>query len=225
MVFKFRILSAVALMAVAMSAQAERVIVTHDSNSKGLKKDHKVLVEGKGWFAVELDENSKKAMRGKSGFKSMEVDAKRFPLAIYNDDIGDPNTQQITPYGIKQAQGDQLTLQTGQKVCVIDSGLDSSNMDFIWSNITGDNDSGTGNWDDAGGPHGTHVAGTVGAADNGIGVVGMAPGVPMHIIKVFNDDGWGYSSDLAHAAQKCTEAGANIITMSLGGGGANSTEE
>ncbi|NND80924.1 MAG: S8 family serine peptidase, partial [Gammaproteobacteria bacterium] len=41
----------------------------------------------------------------------------------------------------------------------------------------------------------------------------------------FNDDGWGYSSDLAHAAQKCTEAGANIITMSLGGGGANSTEE
>lgn len=111
------------------------------------------------------------------------------------------------------------------KVCVIDSGLDSSNPDFLWGGITGDNDPGTGNWFDAGGEHGTHVAGTVGAADNGFGVIGMAPGVDMHIIKVFNASGWGYSSDLAQAAQLCTQAGANIINMSLGGGGANSTEE
>jgi len=47
----------------------------------------------------------------------------------------------------------------------------------------------------------------------------------MHIIKVFNASGWGYSSDLAQAAQLCSQAGANIINMSLGGGGANSTEE
>jgi len=53
----------------------------------------------------------------------------------------------------------------------------------------------------------------------------MAPGVDMHIIKVFNASGWGYSSDLAQAAQLCSQAGANIINMSLGGGGANSTEE
>ena len=110
------------------------------------------------------------------------------------------------------------------KVCVIDSGLDSSNPDFVWGNITGDNDSGTGNWFDNGGPHGTHVAGTIGAADNNLGVVGMAPGVAMHIIKVFNEAGWGYSSDLAQAADLCSQAGANIISMSLGGGGSNSTE-
>nr|WP_246722833.1 S8 family serine peptidase [Aliikangiella sp. G2MR2-5] len=118
------------------------------------------------------------------------------------------------------------------KVCIIDSGIAGSqgetggkNYDFDWSVITGDNDSGTGNWNADGGPHGTHVAGTIAAADNGFGVVGMAPGVPLHIIKVFNNSGWGYSSDLAVAAQKCTNAGANIISMSLGGGGANSTEE
>jgi hypothetical protein len=35
----------------------------------------------------------------------------------------------------------------------------------------------------------------------------------------------GYSSDLAFAADKCSAAGANIISMSLGGSGANSTEE
>lgn len=219
---------AATILAMGLSAQAnlsERYIVTYDSNSQGLKKGHQIKVEGKNWFAVELDEKGKSAMKAKAGFKNIEVDAKRFPMAIYNDDAGDPTTQQLTPYAIKQSQANQLTLQSGQKVCVIDSGLDMSNNDFTWSNITGDNDSGTGNWFEHGGPHGTHVAGTVGAADNGFGVVGMAPGVPMHIIKVFNEAGWGYSSDLAHAANLCDAAGANIITMSLGGGGANSTEE
>ena len=52
----------------------------------------------------------------------------------------------------------------------------------------------------------------------------MAPGVDMHIIKVFNASGWGYSSDLAYAAQKCTNAGANIISMSLGGGASMNSE-
>lgn len=225
MTFKMKMISAAALLAIGTSAQAERLIVKHNANDKGLKNGHNILVEGNGWFAVDLNENGKSAMRGKKGFKSMEVDAKRFPLAVYNDDVGNPMTQQITPYAIKQSQGDQLSLQVGQKVCVIDSGLDISNQDFVWANITGDNDSGTGNWFEQGGPHGTHVAGTVGAADNNVGVIGMAPGVPMHIIKVFNAEGWGYSSDLAHAATLCEQAGANIITMSLGGGGANSTEE
>ncbi len=213
------------MLALGTFAHAERVIVSYESNGNGLKNGHQVLVNGDGWFAVELDEHGKSAMRGKSGFKKMEVDAKRYPYAVYNDDAGDPTLQQLTPYAVYQSQADQLNLQPGQKVCVIDSGLDASNNDFDWTVITGDNDSGTGNWYDHGGPHGTHVAGTIAADDNNIGVVGMAPGVPLHIIKVFNAAGWGYSSDLAYAAQKCADAGANIISMSLGGGGANSTEE
>lgn len=226
MSFKLKVASAATLLAIGSVAHAERVIVGYDSNGAGLKKGHNVKVEGKGWFAAELDEKGKSAVRATRGFKYLEVDQKRFPLAIYNDDAGDPNQVQVTPYAIYQSQGDQLSLQAGApKVCVIDSGLDISNTDFNWANITGDNDSGTGNWFEAGGPHGTHVAGTVGAADNNVGVVGMAPGVPMHIIKVFNADGWGYSSDLAFAAEKCEQAGSEIITMSLGGGGANSTEE
>ena len=140
-------------------------------------------------------------------------------MSLFNDDVGDVMQQQITPYAVYQSQVDQVTFDAnaGMKVCVIDSGLDSSNPDFIWGNITG-------NWFDNGGPHGTHVAGTIGAADNNLGVVGMALGVAMHIIKVFNESGWGYSSDLAQAADLCSQAGANIISMSLGGGGSNSTE-
>ena len=42
--------------------------------------------------------------------------------------------------------------------------------------------------------HGTHVAGTIGALDNGIGVVGVAPGARVWGVKILNDDGYGLIS-------------------------------
>jgi subtilisin family serine protease len=191
-------------------------------------------LDGLGAAAFIGDAKAVHALRSNPNVEYVEVDEPRKLLSLYSDDAGDPTAQQLTPYAIYQSQANLLSLDTSnyKKVCVIDSGLAGKqgetggmNNDFDWTNITGSDDSGTGEWDTDGGPHGTHVAGTVAAADNGFGVIGMAPGNPMHIVKVFNNAGWGYSSDLAHAAQKCTEGGADIITMSLGGGGANSTEE
>ena len=48
-------------------------------------------------------------------------------------------------------------------------------------------------WADNNG-HGTHVAGTVAALDNGFGVVGVAPGARLWAVKILNDDGYGYLS-------------------------------
>ena len=156
----------------------------------------------------------------------IEEDVIREPMSVFNDSEGDPMVTQVSPYGYFQAQADQVTFnpQAGIKVCVIDSGLDQSNTDFNWPAITGDNDPGTGNWYEHGGPHGTHVAGTIAASDNGYGVIGMAPGVPLHIIKVFDAAGWAYSSTLAAAVELCADAGANIINMSLGGGSPSKVE-
>jgi len=220
----------------AAHASDNRYIIQVDSDHKGLVKalakkvGGQLNVDGNGFIAATFlgkDLATVKGLMHNPHIKLIEQDARRVALSAFNDDAGDPMLMQITPYAIYQSQANQLNFNdlSGTKVCVIDSGLDRSNNDFEWSNITGDNDSGTGNWDEHGGPHGTHVAGTIGAADNDVGVIGMAPGVEMHIIKVFNASGWGYSSDLAHAADKCSAAGANIISMSLGGGGANSTEE
>ncbi|ODB33845.1 S8 family serine peptidase [Pseudoalteromonas sp. A22] len=216
-------------------ASDDRYIIQVDNSKKGVVKalakklGAELHVDGDGFFAATFtgkDLSQVKGLLNNPHIKLVEADQKRYPLGIYNDDAGNPMQQQVTPYAVYQSQANQLTFDAnaGMKVCVIDSGLDQSNPDFIWGNITGDNDSGTGNWYENGGPHGTHVAGTIGAADNNIGVIGMAPGVPMHIIKVFNAEGWGYSSDLAHAANLCSQAGANIINMSLGGGGSNNTE-
>tara|TARA_R110001583_G_scaffold56993_1_gene171445 strand:- start:533 stop:2362 length:1830 start_codon:yes stop_codon:yes gene_type:complete len=222
----------------AFSAHAadDRYIIKVDESKKGIVKalakkigaDFKV--DGNGFFAASFEGKSLSDVKGllnNPHVQMVEEDQRRMPLALYSDDIGNAMTEQLTPYAVYQSQANQVVFNAnaGMKVCIIDSGLDRSNQDFVWGNITGDNDSGTGSWDVNGGPHGTHVSGTIGAADNNVGVIGMAPGVNMHIIKVFNADAWGYSSDLAYAADKCSTAGANIISMSLGGGGANSTEE
>ncbi|MGI2258870.1 S8 family serine peptidase [Shewanella sp. GXUN23E] len=222
-------------MAFGAQAADDRYVIQVDVGHKGVVKalakklGGDIHTEGQDFFAATFsgkDLAEVKGLLNNPHIQLIEADAKR-KLLSYSDDAGDARVTQLTPYAVYQSQANQLTLQanTGMKVCVIDSGLDRSNEDFLWQNITGDNDPGTGNWDENGGPHGTHVAGTIGAADNGIGVIGMAPGVDMHIVKVFNADGWGYSSDLAAATEKCAAAGANIINMSLGGGRPNSIEE
>ncbi len=74
--------------------------------------------------------------------------------------------------------------------------------------------------------HGTHVAGTIGALDNGIGVVGVAPGARLWAIKVLNSRGSGYSSGII-AGIDWVAANATTIevaNMSLGGSGYNQAE-
>ncbi|HVF35391.1 MAG TPA: S8 family serine peptidase, partial [Candidatus Saccharimonadia bacterium] len=76
--------------------------------------------------------------------------------------------------------------------------------------------------------HGSHVAGTIDAVGgNGKGVIGVSPGkASLHIVKVFDGTscGWSYASTLINAAQNCQNAGAKIISMSLGGATSSSTE-
>lgn len=234
--FSCSVLAATVAASFAVNAANDRYIIQVDNSKKGVVKalakklGAEINVDSEGFFAATFsgqDLDQVKGLMNNPHIKLIEEDQIRKPMSVWSDDAGDPMIQQVTPYGYYQAEAGMVSFDAnaGMKVCVIDSGLDSTNPDFIWSRITGDNDPGTGNWYENGGPHGTHVAGTIGAADNSYGVIGMAPGVDMHIIKVFNAEGWGYSSDLAHAANLCSNAGANVINMSLGGGGANNTEE
>lgn len=246
MVSKLKAISAATMLTLSagsLQADDSRYIIQVDNDKKGVvkalakKMGGELNLDANGFIAATFDGKSLNDVKGllnNPHIKLIEADTRRFPMAIYNDDAGDPTAQQLTPYAIYQSEANQVALQmtNAKTVCVIDSGIAREqgetggyNADFDWTVITGTSDSGTGDWFRDGGPHGTHVAGTIAAADNGFGVIGMAPGNPLHIIKVFNEAGWGYSSDLAFAAQKCTEGGADIISMSLGGGGANSTEE
>ncbi|ARD45430.1 S8 family serine peptidase [Colwellia sp. PAMC 21821] len=136
---------------------------------------------------------------------------------------------QNQPWGIADTQSDQLTDNdaANMTVCIIDSGYERVNPDLNANNATGTNNSGTGNWYQNGGSHGTHVAGTIAAVNNSEGVVGIMPNtnVNLHIVKVFNEAGWGYVGDLVDAVDTCVNNGAKVINMSLGGAGSSTAEQ
>ncbi len=142
-----------------------------------------------------------------------------------------------TPYGINMVQALEVSDAnvSNRKVCIMDTGYDGDHEDlrhYTGAGISGDDNNGagsdTGNWYEDGHGHGTHVAGTISAlGDNGLGVIGVNRNdqVGLHIVKVFNNSGnWGYGSDLIAAVNQCVDAGANVISMSLGGGMSSNAE-
>jgi hypothetical protein len=108
-------------------------------------------------------------------------------------------------------------------VAVIDTGIDLDHPDlnvFRSVNCSGGSpfkqSCGSGGDDDNN--HGTHVAGTIGAIDNGIGVVGVAPGARLWAVKVLRSDGSGYISWIIAGIDYVTANATSIevANMSLG---------
>ncbi|MEJ1200223.1 MULTISPECIES: S8 family serine peptidase [unclassified Streptomyces] len=88
-------------------------------------------------------------------------------------------------------------------VAVIDTGVDDTHPDIApnfdrdasVNCVSGKPDTADGAWrpSAAESPHGTHVAGEIAAAKNGVGMTGVAPGVKVAGIKVSNPDGFFYT--------------------------------
>ncbi|KGJ86494.1 S8 family serine peptidase [Colwellia psychrerythraea] len=136
---------------------------------------------------------------------------------------------QSTPYGITMVQADQVddnaaagSNPLSKKVCIIDSGIYLPHEDLgeLNDTITGTNQPGVETeWHRAAGAHGTHVAGTIAALDNGVGVVGVIGSNPnLEIVRIFNDDySYAFEGEVVEAIFKCQEAGATVVNMSLSG--------
>ncbi|MEA2677100.1 MAG: lantibiotic leader peptide-processing serine protease [Chloroflexota bacterium] len=63
--------------------------------------------------------------------------------------------------------------------------------------------------------HGTHVAGTIGAQRNGIGVVGVAPDATLVPIKVCDGDGHCYVSDAVEGITYAGDIHVDVVNMSF----------
>ncbi|QNA87902.1 S8 family serine peptidase [Massilia sp. Dwa41.01b] len=223
----------------AAPADTTRVIVSFKPGAKAAMKSlastlqgtvkHEIF--GANAVAMEVPRTALKGLENNPNVEFIEEDVKRYPLALATPSTGTPYaTGQLVPYGIKMVQADQLSdsAAANRKVCIIDSGIDQKHEDLSGNNLTGEYDSGTGWWYTDENHHGTHVAGTIAGINNsGTGVVGVNPNkqLKLHIVKVFGADGWAYSSTLATAANKCKAAGANVVSMSLGGPTKSLTEQ
>jgi lantibiotic leader peptide-processing serine protease len=65
--------------------------------------------------------------------------------------------------------------------------------------------------------HGTHVAGTIAAAENDFGVIGVAPDAELVLVKVLSDEGTGTFEDVIAGIIHAADVDADVINMSLGG--------
>jgi len=148
---------------------------------------------------------------------------------------GSSDPPQSIPWGIERIKADDvwpITSGAAINVAVFDTGIDASHSDLS-SNVMGGTNFACNSpkrcksdkWSDGNG-HGTHVAGTIAAQFNTIGVVGVAHSVNLYAYKVLSDSGSGswtwLSNALDHAVGTHTDSDPDndidLITMSLSGG-------
>lgn len=132
-------------------------------------------------------------------------------------------TAQTFPWGVSKIRAPEVwpggNKGTGIKVCIIDTGIDYNHEDLKdnykggYNFINNTNDP----KDDHG--HGTHVAGTVAALDNDIGVIGVAPEAYIYSLKVLDSNGSGSYSNIISAIDWAINNNMQVISMSLGGSG------
>ena len=224
------------------NAPGQYIVVLKDDTSdadaaeKGLSKDHGLGVSQsyrnvmKG-FAANVPAGKLQALKADArvAFVSEDLSVQALVMPEANARGGNPPTTQPaqrTPTGIARVRSLVNTNRgTGIGVAVLDTGIDLGHPDLA-ANIVANTGCLQGKktgQDDHG--HGTHVAGTIAALNNAIGVVGVAPEARLAAVKVLNSQGSGTWSSiicgLDWVAANASRYGIKVANMSLGGTGSS----
>lgn len=185
-------------------------------------------------FALKLSDSELKDLRSDKRIAQIEPDRivtlappcgtpNGGPCDDNPDDGGgdDGSSSQTTPYGINRVNGG-VTYSGSSVAWIIDTGIDLDHEDLNVDASRGFNafTSGRdGKSTDDGNGHGTHVAGTVAALDNSVGVIGVAAGATVIPVKVLDSRGSGsYSGVIAGVDHVAANGNAgDVANLSLGG--------
>ena len=160
-------------------------------------------------FAAMLDAQAVNVLRASPEVSLLELDPPRYQML------------EEVPAGISAILADQVAYagDPGIKVCVIDSGYDLGHPDLPSGARLSGSSSVTGVWSEDASGHGTHVAGTIMAMENDIGVVGVVPNgsFDVYIHRVFDSENDSApSSAVVQGLDKCMAQGARVVNLSLG---------
>ena len=143
---------------------------------------------------------------------------------------GGGTAPQETPWGITRVNG--ISNYTGSNVAwVLDTGIDLDHSDLnvdvsrSVSFLTSGGPSAASPDDEHG--HGSHVAGTIGALNNSIGVIGVAPGATVISVRVLNRQGSGTISGVIAGVDHVGShgRGGDVANMSLGGSASQALDD
>ncbi|MEB3356566.1 MAG: S8 family serine peptidase [Synechococcales bacterium] len=145
-----------------------------------------------------------------------EVDLVNAPEAWQRNFTGDGIVVAVLDTGVDYTHEDINDNIWRNPLEIEGNGIDDDNNGFIddvrgWSFAENSNDP----MDRDG--HGTHVAGTIGAEKNNIGITGIAYDAKIMPVKVLGDDGSGSFDDITAGIYYAVDNGADVINMSLGG--------
>ncbi len=170
---------------VTFDASVDDVLATTDALAAKLKfEPTHIYTEHVRGFAARLTANQVKTLNKQSGIDSVTSDAVIPAPSAYGMPTGVERVGTLANSTAKVNGADQ---RVNADVAVVDAGVDLNSSDLnvtFWDDCT----SPSGNGMDQTG-HGTHVAGTIGALDNGVGVTGVAPGARIWSIKIFTNGG------------------------------------
>ncbi len=131
---------------------------------------------------------------------------------------------QTTPWGITRVGGAGSI--SSNTAWVIDSGIDLDHPDLNVDVARSVSFVSGGDPDDKNG-HGTHVAGTIAAKANSIGVVGVSPGTTVVAVRVLGASGSGSTSGVIKGVDYVGANGdsGDVANMSLGGGASTALDD
>ncbi len=149
------------------------------------------------------------------------------PIQVYKGKPGGGSTtppKQTAPWGITRVGGGLSGV--GKTAWIIDTGIDLDHPDLNVDASRGGNFSSDKTIDDLNG-HGSHVAGTIAAIDNSIGVIGVAAGATVVPVKVLNRRGSGTYSGVIAGVDFVAANGSSgdVANMSLGGGASSTLDD
>ncbi|MDC6170599.1 S8 family peptidase [Paucibacter sp. XJ19-41] len=175
-------------------------------------------------LTLTLSDAEIKALKGNPDVAAVETDDWAYALPMETLVFeGQPSVQAETvPVGVSQIKAPPAwgcSRGRGIKVAVLDTGIDWNHPD-LKANVKGAVSFVPGETAMDGNSHGTHCAGTIGAAINGAGVVGVAPEASLYGVKVLANNGSGQYSWIIAGINWAIQNKMQIVSMSLGGGGA-----
>jgi len=171
-------------------------------------------------IAAAVPETALAQLAANPSVRRIEADLQMQALEVYDDEM--TNAWGVDRVGGDVAHFDGVTGE-GIKIAIVDSGINYDHPDLDDNFAGGDDfvDLDGDPWDVYG--HGTHVAGTACAEDNGngdlagpYGVVGVAPACELYALKVLDDNGFGFASDLIAALEWAIDNGIQVANFSLG---------